>query len=111
MDHLLQNILCDADDTPMYTSSDRSRSTGLGQQRMCRSWKKLVDWAGTQTACFGFINETQGLYDVAYRFRYCPKDNRLLGKMRQYFGYDDDWFRDVPGDIETLPPYWNGLPS
>ncbi|KAF2788812.1 hypothetical protein K505DRAFT_197009, partial [Melanomma pulvis-pyrius CBS 109.77] len=85
MDHLMQNIICEADDTPFYTSTTSNITTGLGQVRMCRSWDRLTDWANEQQACFGYINETQGVDAVIDRFRYCPKDSPLLKPMREYF--------------------------
>ncbi|KAI9658189.1 MAG: hypothetical protein M1831_004036 [Alyxoria varia] len=109
MDHVLQNILCEADDTPMYTSPKHNASTGLGQQRMCRDWDKLVEWADSQSSCFGYINETQGVDAVIKRFRYCPEDSGFLKPMRRYFKYDQNWYRPRPADIETIPRYWEGL--
>ncbi len=29
--------------------------------------------------------------------------------MREYFGYPENWFQQRPNDIDTLPPYWQGL--
>ena len=103
--------MCEADDTPMYTSPLRNASTGLGQQRMCRSWDRLTAWANNQSACFGYINETQGVDAVIQRFRYCPTDSRLLEPMRRYFGYGEAWFEPRPADIETLPHYWEEFPQ
>ncbi|KAH7316778.1 hypothetical protein B0I35DRAFT_263446 [Stachybotrys elegans] len=109
MDHLLQNIICEADDTPFYTSTTSNITTGLGQERMCRSWDRLTDWANENTACFAYINETQGVGAVIDRFRYCPRGSSYLGPMREYFGYAGDWFRERPNDIDSLPRYWEGL--
>ncbi|KAI0448078.1 hypothetical protein F4803DRAFT_496412 [Xylaria telfairii] len=109
MDHLMQNILCEADDTPFYTSTTSNITTGLGQTRMCRSWDRLTEWAEENTACFAYINETQGVNDVIERFRYCSPGSPLLGPMRKYFGYAPDWFRERPKDIDSLPRYWEGL--
>lgn len=109
MDHLVQNILCDADDTPFYTSTASNITTGLGQTRMCRSWDRLAAWADGNTACFAYINETQGVGAVIDRFRYCPRGSPLLGPMRKYFGYARDWFQERPRDMDSLPRYWEGL--
>ncbi|KAF1963932.1 hypothetical protein BU23DRAFT_521757 [Bimuria novae-zelandiae CBS 107.79] len=109
MDHLLQNIICEADDTPFYTSTTSNITTGQNQVRMCRSWDKLTAWANKQQACFSYINETQGVNDVIDCFRYCPKDSPLLKPMREYFGYPEGWFEERPRDIDTLPRYWEGL--
>ncbi|KAM0817868.1 putative DUF3328 domain-containing protein [Seiridium cardinale] len=109
MDHLMQNIICEADDTPFYTSTTSNITTGLGQTRMCRSWERLTEWANENTACFAYINETQGVNAVIERFRYCPRGSSLLGPMRKYFGYAQDWFQERPRDMDTLPRYWEGL--
>lgn len=109
MDHLLQNILCEADDTPMYTSPSANASTGLGQQRMCRSWDKLQDWAEGHTACFAYVNETQGVDAVIQRFRYCPKGSEMGKRMRESFGYPEDWWESRPEDVQTMPKYWENL--
>ena len=109
MDHLLQNIQCEADDTPMYTSPTRNVTTGDGQTRMCRSWDGLDAWAREQTACFAYVNETQGVGAVLDRFRYCPRDSPLLAPMREYFGYAADWWKPAPRDVDTMPKYWEGL--
>lgn len=109
MDHLLQNIICEADDTPMYTSPKRNSTTGMGQQRMCRSWDKLAQWASSQTACFGYINETQGVEAVIQRFRYCPQSSALLEPMRRYFGYQHSWFEERPADVDSMPHYWENF--
>ncbi|KAI2607963.1 hypothetical protein GGR54DRAFT_389785 [Hypoxylon sp. NC1633] len=109
MDHLMQNIICEADDTPFYTSTTSNITTGLGQTRMCRSWDRLTEWANDNTACFAYINETQGVNAVIERFRYCPRGSPLLGPMRKYFGYAQDWFQERPRDMDSLPRYWKGL--
>lgn len=105
----MQNIICEADDTPFYTSTTSNITTGLGQVRMCRSWDRLTKWANERTACFAYINETQGVNAVIERFRYCPKDSYLLKPMRKNFGYPDDWFQERPQDVDTVPRYWEGL--
>ncbi|KAF2687590.1 hypothetical protein K458DRAFT_331725 [Lentithecium fluviatile CBS 122367] len=109
MDHLMQNIICEADDTPFYTSTTSNITTGHQQTRMCRSWDRLTEWAEEHSSCFAYINETQGVNSVIERFRYCPKGSPLLKPMRKHFGYSDDWFQKRPQDIDTLPRYWEGL--
>ncbi|KAI1203726.1 hypothetical protein F5X97DRAFT_68 [Nemania serpens] len=109
MDHLMQNIICEADDTPFYTSTTSNITTGLDQTRICRSWDRLTEWAEENTACFAYINETQGVNDVIDRFRYCAPGSPLLGPMRKYFGYAPDWFQERPKDMDSLPRYWEGL--
>ncbi|KAM0144230.1 hypothetical protein ACHAO1_000513 [Botrytis cinerea] len=109
MDLLLQNIVCEADDTPMYTSATKNVTTGMGQQRMCRSWDKLSRWANKQTACFSYINETQGVDAVIQRFRYCPHDSSMLEPMRQFFEYKENWFEERVSEIQSMPHYWESF--
>ncbi|KAL9089586.1 MAG: hypothetical protein Q9159_002464 [Coniocarpon cinnabarinum] len=112
MDHLLQNILCEADDTPLYTIPKHNSSTGLGQKRQCRSWSKLQAWAESQSSCFSYINETQGVSAILQRFRYCP--NTELGRnfdarMRKYFRLGPEWDSTPRQDIDTIPRYWDSF--
>ena len=109
MDHLVQNILCEADDTPMYTSSEPHSATGTGQTRMCRDWDKLTQWADSQTACFSYVNETQGVEKQIQRFRYCPPDSPFAEPMKSKLGYGKDWYTKRPADIESIPKYWERL--
>lgn len=106
MDHLVQNIIYEADDTPMYTSSKPKIATGTGQTRMCRSWEKLAQWAESQTACFSYLNATQGVDAVIQRFQYCPQNSTFAGAMRQQFGHVNNWYVKRPGDIESMLKYW-----
>jgi len=106
MDQLVQDIICHADDTPLYTSPLHNATTGDGQQRMCRDWGALARWAEDQTSCFGYINETQGVDAVIQRFRYCPEGSPYGAAMREHFGYSHDWYVPRPEDVETMPVYW-----
>ena len=111
MDHLLQDILCWADDTPMYTSQTPGAMTGLGQTRMCRSWEELSNWATSQSSCFAYINETQGVNAVIERFQFCPRGSPYSKSMRQYFNHSPEWFEEAPADMETMPRYWENFDS
>ena len=77
--------------------------------RLCRSWDALDAWAHKQTACFAYVNETQGVGAVIDRFRYCPKNSLLLEPMRKYFGYAESWWKPAPNDIDTIPKYWEAF--
>ena len=108
LDHLLQGVRCAADDTPLYTASHSPDSpTGEGQLRACRSWEALDAWARERTACFAYVNETQGVGgEQLLRFRYCPRGSPYLDAMRATFGYTDDWWKAAPADVDTVPRYW-----
>ncbi|KAH8590153.1 hypothetical protein B0O99DRAFT_635324 [Bisporella sp. PMI_857] len=49
-DNFRQYIQCTAGDTLLYTWG--KNSTGDGQQRRCRNWNTLRDWASEHTACY-----------------------------------------------------------
>lgn len=109
MDHILQNILCDADDTPMYTTHTRKKDAGFHQSRMCRSWDKLDRWAETQTSCYSFINETQDVDNGFNRYKWCPKDSPYAAKMLEHFGLPKTWYEERPKEIDSMPPYWKNF--
>lgn len=73
--HVLRDdIICNADDLPRYTGGHQpSMSSGLGQARMCRSWKKLEAWADKHNACFKDIDPTNRSIDNLERYRFCPQ--------------------------------------
>ena len=106
MDFLLQNILCEADDTPMYSTATRRKDAGNHQSRMCRSWDKLNKWAYTHTSCYHFLNETQGVSSNFERYVWCPHDSGYAQVYRKYLGKPPDWFKERPAEIESMPPYW-----
>ena len=94
----------------MYTSPTRNVTTGDGQIRMCRSWDQLDAWARRRTACFAYVNETQGIGGGQIRrFRYCPQGSPFLGPMRKFFGYAENWWEPAPDDVDTMPKYWEGF--
>jgi hypothetical protein len=45
LDSLRQAVLCQADSTLLYTDN-WGLSFGDGQEKMCRDWKSLANWAG-----------------------------------------------------------------
>lgn len=102
-DMVRQDVLCHADDTPMYTAPVGGElKNGEGQSRICRDWDKLEEWALDNTACFAYINETQGVTNELERYKYCPKDSKFAPAMRNHFGLADDWYEE-PND--SVPPY------
>ncbi|KAI9712458.1 MAG: hypothetical protein M1820_001671 [Bogoriella megaspora] len=108
-DLLLQNILCDADDTPIYTTASVKKDAGLNQQRQCRSWEALNAWAETQTACYAFINETQSVNSTLERYKYCPQGSPYADTMRSILGYPSKWRQDRPANFESIPHYWENF--
>ncbi|TVY84313.1 Phenylalanine aminomutase (L-beta-phenylalanine forming) [Lachnellula suecica] len=80
---LLEEVMCNADDTPRYTGSlnaeaGKARPTsGIGEVRMCKDWSKLEDFAVEHSACFKAINETTPGFPTKERYKFCP-DGRVL---------------------------------
>ena len=102
-DFLRQDILCHADDTPMFSAGyDTNLTAGEGQVRQCRDWNRLQEFVEDNTACFAYINETQGVSDEIERYKYCPKDSPFAPTMRKHFGLPDDWYEEP---VETVPSY------
>jgi hypothetical protein len=85
LESLLQDVLCFADDTPRYTSEDHPGRPGDGQQRVCRDWKKLENFAMEHTACWRDINPNENI-DTLLRFRYCPAGSPYLERIHKIFG-------------------------
>lgn len=102
LDTLRQNILCEADDTPLYNTGKEGKQAGPEEVRHCRSWEKMEEWAIQNSGCFGYVNETGDESGGLKYYKYCPKDSPFLPAVRKYFGYPDDWFEEP---IEQVPPY------
>ncbi|KAI9732962.1 MAG: hypothetical protein M1818_007395 [Claussenomyces sp. TS43310] len=93
LDWLRNDIMCQADDTPLYTDNSMQSTNGIGQVRQCRDWSKLEAWAKERPACFrygDFVTEEK-LPSQVGRFKFCPDDSPYLPKVRKYFGMGADW--------------------
>lgn len=90
-DTLRQDILCNADDTPRYSTETRVPETGVGQVRMCRSWDRLEEWAARYNACYKFVNQTAGDFPVVQRFVYCPRGSPFKEEVEKVFGEVPDY--------------------
>lgn len=106
MDALRQDIICHADDTPMYMWRDKAPGslnlTAQGQVRMCRDWNALEKYVGDHPGCFAYLNETEGVSREIERYQFCPQDSPFAENMRKYFGYPEDFYREP---LETAPDY------
>ena len=67
-DTLRQAIVCNADNTPLYTFGDNT--AGDGQLHRCRSWADLRDFASAHTACYRDTIEDVPLKD---HFGFCDE--------------------------------------
>ena len=93
LDWLRGDIMCRADDTPLYTTNSNVSQNGIGQSRQCRDWGKLELWAKAHHSCFrygNFVVEDK-LPSQLGRFKYCPSDSPYLPAVRKYFGKGNDW--------------------
>ncbi|KAL1965583.1 hypothetical protein VTN77DRAFT_5667 [Rasamsonia byssochlamydoides] len=102
LDILRQDILCEADDLPLYTTPGPSKDSGVNEVHHCRDWNKLEAWAKANTACFGYVNETGDESGGLQYYRYCPKDSPFAPLMRKYFHLPEDYYEEP---VEKVPPY------
>lgn len=81
-------IICRADDTPRYTTSDRQPVSGIGQERQCRDWDKLERWAQENTACYKYLNYTLNAEpDQRVRYVFCQPEAPYAVKIEEYLKY------------------------
>lgn len=72
-----QSVVCNADNTPLYTFGDKT--AGNGQLHQCRDWSQLRDYATENTACYRDIIEDVPLGD---HFGFCDDgDDGIVGLM------------------------------
>lgn len=84
-DTLRQDIICNADDTPRYSTKSKSPGSGMGQVRQCRSWDKLEEWARQYNSCYRSVNQTSDIEQIQ-RFLYCPKGSPYRKEVAKVFG-------------------------
>ncbi|CAF9913893.1 hypothetical protein IMSHALPRED_001472 [Imshaugia aleurites] len=65
-DTLRQSVMCNADNTPLYTFGDKT--AGNGQLHRCRDWNELRDFATANTACY---RDSVGDIPLGEHFGYC----------------------------------------
>ena len=86
MEALRQDIMCNADDTPRYTTSDAVPESGVGQIRQCRDWGKLERWARQYNACYHFINQTATGFPNVLRYTFCPPGSPDVAGVKRVMG-------------------------
>ena len=75
--HVLRDAtMCNADDTPRYTGKLHAQEnattlfSGIGQNRQCRDWKQLREYALEHSACYRRpLDKYEPLLD---RYKHCP---------------------------------------
>jgi len=88
IDAIRQDILCYADDTPRYL--DHKHVTGIGQERQCRSWGQLEDWAKQYPGCFMYRgSDLEHDMGGAERYSYCPRDSEHYEAAKAAFPHSD----------------------
>lgn len=85
LDALRQDVICFADDTPLYSSLEHPGSPGVSQGRQCRSWEKLETYSHEHTSCWRDINPTEPI-DTLLRYRYCPPGSPYNERIHEIFG-------------------------
>lgn len=76
---LRDEVMCNADDTPRYTGYQPSKSSALGQVRMCRDWGALEEWAmdKERVGCWRHVPGEEGVdgFSNLDRYRFCPESS------------------------------------
>ncbi|KAI1453657.1 hypothetical protein F4805DRAFT_442653 [Annulohypoxylon moriforme] len=93
LDSLRVETMCNADDTLRYVplNSAHGYRPGDGQSRKCRDWSQVQKFVGAHDPCYRYLEPGNNELSNLERFKFCPSDSPYLPKIRQYFGYDDDW--------------------
>lgn len=94
LDALRQDIMCRADDTPMYAKV--GHHVGDGQVSMCRDWSKLIEWTQSpdRNACFRMLSDYRHTEHNLEKFAFCPEDSPYYEISQAYFekwGHVDPW--------------------
>lgn len=82
---LRQDVICHADDLPLYSSEDHLGNVDFGQHRTCRNWEALERWSNEHTACWRDINPGEDI-DTLLRYRYCPPGTPYEEYIHAVFG-------------------------
>lgn len=85
VDALRQDIICHADDTPLYTTGSKEPVVGPGQSRQCRDWNAMDEWAMQYNGCFSYVNETASSEDFPeiLRWVHCPEGSPYAGQAEE----------------------------
>ena len=72
-----QSVVCNADNTPLYTFGDKT--AGDGQVHKCRDWEQLRKYATENTACY---RDTVTDVPLGDHFGFCDKgDDGILTNL------------------------------
>ena len=72
-----QSVVCNADNTPLYTFGDFT--AGDGQLHQCRNWTELREYAAKHTACY---KDTVKDVPLGDHFGFCDEgDDGVIGLL------------------------------
>lgn len=58
----------------------------------CRDFNRLDEWAREHHSCFKYSYVSDTLPStMLHQFRNCPDDSPYMMKMREHFGYSENW--------------------
>ncbi|KAF2203995.1 hypothetical protein GQ43DRAFT_365551, partial [Delitschia confertaspora ATCC 74209] len=85
LDTLRQDIMCQADDTPM-PSTPKRHTIGEGQERKCRDWNALIEWTQNpkRETCFKMISDYRRMHTLE-QFAFCKEGSQYKEVMEEYF--------------------------
>lgn len=95
---LRDDVICNADDTPRYSGFQPPRSSGLGQDRKCRDWKKLEAFANEHNSCFKHVDPANDTFRAIDRYRYCPEGSPYKHDAETKW-LPPNWSREDSGEI------------
>ena len=85
LDTLRQDIMCHADDTPLYGRLDTNH--GHGQVVQCRDWNKLIAWSQDleRNACYHQISDYREVIHGIEKYAFCPPGSPYGKAAEDYF--------------------------
>ena len=101
IDTLRSDILCQADETPRYTTITKSPESAVGQIHQCRDWAMLEKWAKERTSCYNYISAEADHINQFERFKFCPADSLYWPAVRKHFGKGPEWMPVREDDITS----------
>ncbi|GAM85367.1 hypothetical protein ANO11243_033740 [Dothideomycetidae sp. 11243] len=81
---LRESVMCNADDTPLYTGNLHgktqiemsARRAGVGENRMCRDWSKLMNWSRAHSACYNPLYREGKEFRELDKYKFCPDGSK-----------------------------------
>lgn len=85
IDSFRQDIMCRADDTPLY--SQVGQFPGADQTVMCRDWDQLIEWikAPERNACYNQFGDFREVKHPLEQYAFCPPESPYYELQTAYF--------------------------